>query len=216
MPFFRSRPRRALRTHSGFIRPCFPTLARRPPEGTEWIHELKHDGYRILALRNGGSVNLFSRGVIDWAKDFRPVADALLSLPASSLTLDGELVAHNRRGLPDFHALRRKNAHICYYAFDLLELDGENLRPLPLILRRARLQRLLQTAPPALRVSEYLEGDGAVIFRHACALGLEGIVSKRKQGRYASGRSRSWLKIKNPQYRRDVATLAFDPADPGS
>jgi bifunctional non-homologous end joining protein LigD len=129
--------------------------------------------------------------VIDWAKPFHPVADALLTLPVSSITLDGELVAHNSRGLPDFHALRSKGAHACNYAFDLLELNGENLRPLPLIVRRARLQGLLRAAPAVLRPSEYLEGDGALIFRHACALALEGIVSNRKAGRYTSGRSRT-------------------------
>ena len=115
------------------------------------------------------------------------------------IVLDGEAMAHCKDGLPDFHGLRSEDggAAACLYAFDLLRLDGEDLRPLPLEERRARLRKALRGAGKALRFSEHLEGDGEAIFRHACALGLEGIVSKRRDARYRSGRSLTWLKIKN-------------------
>ena len=104
----------------------------------------------------------------------------------------------------DFHGLRSEEggAAACLFAFDLLRLNGKDLRPLPLEDRRARLRKALRGAGKALRFSEHLEADGEAIFRHACALGLEGIVSKRRDARYRSGRSLTWLKIKNPDYAR--------------
>jgi bifunctional non-homologous end joining protein LigD len=107
-------------------------------------------------------------------------------------------------GPPDFHKLRSEDggAGGCLFAFDLLRLNGEDLRPLPLEERRARLRKVLRGSGKALRFSEHVEGDGQEIFAHACALGLEGIVSKRRDARYRSGRSLTWLKVKNPGYER--------------
>jgi bifunctional non-homologous end joining protein LigD len=122
----------------------------------------------------------------------------------ASSRADDEGMAHCKDGLPDFHGLRSDEggAAACLFAFDLLGLNGEDLRPLPLEERRACLRKALRGAGKALRYSEHLEGDGEAIFRHACELGLEGIVSKRRDSRYRSGRSLTWLKIKNPSYQR--------------
>jgi bifunctional non-homologous end joining protein LigD len=113
-------------------------------------------------------------------------------------------MAHRKEGLPDFFGLRSNDggAGACLFAFDLLRLNCEDLRLLPLEERRSRLRKTLIGAGKALRFSEHLEGDGPEIFRHACALGLEGIVSKRRDARYRSGRSLTWLKVKNPAYVR--------------
>jgi bifunctional non-homologous end joining protein LigD len=119
-------------------------------------------------------------------------------------------MAHCKDGLPDFHGLRSEDggAAACLFAFDLLRLNGKDLRPLPLEERRGRLRKVLRGAGEALRFSEHLEGAGEAIFRHACSLGLEGIVSKRRDSRYRSGRSLTWRKIKNPDYERSLAVPA--------
>jgi bifunctional non-homologous end joining protein LigD len=169
-----------------------------------WLHEIKHDGYRIIACKSGDRVRLWSRNGRDWSKEFLAVTEAMKALNTDDIVLDGEAMAHCKDGLPDFHALRSEDggADACLFAFDLLRLSGENLRPLPLEERRARLRKALRGSAKSLRFSEHLEGDGEAIFRHACALGLEGIVSKRRDSRYRSGRSRGWLKVKNPDYER--------------
>jgi bifunctional non-homologous end joining protein LigD len=139
-----------------------------------------------------------------WSREFLAVAEALRALRVDDIAIDGEAMAHCKDGLPDFHGLRSEDggAAACLFAFDLLRLNGDDLRPLPLEERRARLQRALRGAGEALRFSDHLEGDGPEIYRHACALGLEGIISKRLDSRYRSGRSLTWLKIKNPRYER--------------
>jgi bifunctional non-homologous end joining protein LigD len=131
--------------------------------------------------------------------EFRAIAEALRALPASSVILDGEAVAHCPEGMPDFHGLLGDGAaSACLYAFDLLAVEGEDMRRLPLEARRERLADLLADASPALKLSEHLDGDGALI----CRLGLEGLVAKRKGSAYRSGRCASWLKVKNPSYVR--------------
>jgi ATP-dependent DNA ligase len=128
----------------------------------------------------------------------------LRALPADAV-IDGEVVAHCSEGLPDFHRLNSRDggATACLYGFDLLSVAGEDLRGRPLLERRARLAGLLERAPPALIFSEHLVGEqGETMFREACRMGLEGIVSKRADRPYRSGRSRHWLKIKNPSYER--------------
>ena len=121
------------------------------------------------------------------------------ALPVSSVILDGEAVAHCPKGLPDFHGLLGDGASsTCFYAFDLLAIDGLDVRRLPLEARRERLADLLADAGPALRLSEHLDGEGAVIFEHACRLGLEGVIAKRKGSAYRSGRCASWLRAKRP------------------
>jgi bifunctional non-homologous end joining protein LigD len=187
----------------GFIVPCQPTLADRVPTGEGWVHELKHDG-RILAFKEGDTVRLWSRNGRDWSGDVA-ITDAMQALPFKRVMIDGEAVAHCLDGLPDFHwLLGDGQATACFYAFDLLWLEAQDLRGLELIGRRRMLQtKALKTAGPVLRFSEHLEGSrGEAMFRHACAMGLEGIVSKRATSRYRSGRCTSWMKVKNPAYRR--------------
>ena len=195
---------RERRRPAGFILPCQPTLSETVPSGPLWLHEIKHDGYRIIACKSGDTVRLWSRNGRDWSRHFIAVAEALQAVDADELVIDGEACAHCPDGLPDFHCLRSEDgsASACLFAFDLLRVDGLDLRPLPLEERRARLRTTLRRARPSLRFSEHLEGDGPEIYRHACALGLEGIVSKRRDARYRSGRSLTWLKIKNPVYER--------------
>ncbi|HEX8165196.1 MAG TPA: DNA ligase [Beijerinckiaceae bacterium] len=191
-------------TPTGFIVPCQPMLSRVVPAGSGWIHELKHDGFRILARRDGGRVRLWSRSARDHGAAFTAIASALGRL-AGDAVIDGEAVAHSPAGLPDFHALlsRAGGAAACLYAFDLLFLDGKDLRPLPLSERRARLAALLDGAPAALKFSEHLEGGhGEAMFREASRMNLEGIVSKRLDRPYKSGRCPHWVKVKNPGYRR--------------
>ncbi len=149
-------------------------------------------------------MRLWSRNGRDWSREFLAVTEALRGIRVEKIVVDGEAMAHCKNGWPDFHGLRSEEgaAAACLCAFDLLRLNGDDLRPLPLEERRARLLKALRGAGKALRFSEHLEGDGEAIFRHACALGLEGIVSKRRDARYRSGRNWTWLKIKNPAYER--------------
>jgi bifunctional non-homologous end joining protein LigD len=189
--WMRSPLARERRRPAGFIKPCQPTISDKPRSGPLWLHEIKHDGYRMIACKNGGQVRLWSRNGRDWSREFLAVTDAVKALPADEIVIDGEAMAHCKDGWPDFHGLRSEDggAAACLFAFDLLRLNGEDLRPLPLDERRARLRKAIRGADKALRFSEHLDGDGDAIFRHACALGLEGIVSKRRDARYRSGRS---------------------------
>src|SRR5215218_7110556 len=189
----------------GFIRPCQPVLSLKVPVGDDWIHELKHDGFRIIVHKNGDHVRLWSRNGRDWSVEFVAITAAVVALPLARIVLDGEAVAHCPEGLPDFHALlgRPGAATACLYAFDLLHVGRDDLRRYELVERRALLRKYLRGAEPALLYSEHMEGDeGEAMFRHACRLGLEGIVSKRATSRYRSGRCAAWVKVKNPDYVR--------------
>jgi bifunctional non-homologous end joining protein LigD len=195
-----------LRT-DGFVDPCIPTLAAKPPAGPDWVHEIKHDGYRLIARRDGTLVRLFTRRGHDWTERYPAIAGAAAKLRARSFTLDGEAVVCGPDGVAMFGALhcRYKATDAILYAFDLLELDGEDLRPLPLVKRKAKLARLLARKPVGIALNDHTDAEGATVFRHACALGLEGIVSKRLGAPYRSGPSRDWLKVKNsdsPAMRR--------------
>src|SRR3954447_13892478 len=153
-----TKPKR--RVPPGFILPCQPVLAAKVPAGDGWIHELKHDGYRILARKEGADVRLWSRNGRDWSAEFVAIAAALRELPGAFI-LDGEAVAHCAEGLPDFHRLMSRDgqASACFYAFDLLHLIRDDLRPLELIGRRVMLKKLLRKARPPLLFSEHLEGE---------------------------------------------------------
>jgi bifunctional non-homologous end joining protein LigD len=199
------RPKRQL--PPGFIVPCQPTLASKVPLGDGWLHELKHDGFRILAFKDGERVRLWSRNGRDWSSEFVAITAAMRALPFNRVMLDGEAVAHCLDGLPDFHRLLGDGqATACLYAFDLLWLEAQDVRSVELIGRRRMLQKVLKEAKdtcPVLIFSEHLSGvDGEAMFRHACALGLEGIVSKKLTSRYKSGACKSWVKVKNPEYER--------------
>ena len=145
-------------------------------------------------------MRLFTRRGYDWTERYPAIAAAAAKLRAKSFTLDGEAVVAGADGVALFDALhrRRRVTDAILQAFDLLELDGEDLRPLPLAQRKKRLARLLARVPPGIELTEHTDEDGATVFRHACAMGLEGIVSKRQAAPHRSGLSRDWLKIKNP------------------
>jgi bifunctional non-homologous end joining protein LigD len=196
-------PRRLL--PSGFIAPCLPTLAREVPYGPQWAHEIKHDGYRFICRRDGDRVRVFSRWGTEWTDRVPVIVEAMRALPVSSATIDGEAVVCDPQGVTDFDALRsalsRRQGGKCVflYAFDLIELNDRDLRPEPWTARREALAALLRKSGAGLRLSEHLEGHGALMFRRACAIGLEGIVSKRRDSAYKSGRSPHWVKVKNPE-----------------
>jgi len=185
-----------------FIPPLKPTLTAKPPEGDQWLHEVKHDGYRTELIVQNGEVRAFTMNGHDWTDRYcEPVKDAA-KLKCRAAILDGEAVVQGENGIADFHALRSALTaaphQVVYFAFDLLHLDGKDLRKLPLIERRAKLQRLLgkRSANAAIQLSEAIEGSGIEVFKAADQLGCEGIVSKRKASRYESGPSQAWLKTK--------------------
>jgi bifunctional non-homologous end joining protein LigD len=186
---------------SGFIEPCLPSKAARPPSGPLWVHEIKHDGYRLMVRRDGSRVRCFTRNGHDWANRFPTIVDAAHRIKATSFLINGEAVIARDDGTPDFRALRgrRRGHEAVLYAFDLIEHDGDDLRDLPLIKRKRRLAKLIGKAKRrSIRFTEHLTGDGPTVFEHVCRMGLEGIVSKRSDAPYRSGRSRTWLKSKNP------------------
>jgi bifunctional non-homologous end joining protein LigD len=184
----------------GYIPPCVPTRAAKPPAGTDWVHEIKHDGYRLQVRRQGDAVRLFTRRGYDWSSRYPAIVCTAALLRAASFTLDGEACVCGPDGLAIFDALHRHGivSEAMLYAFDLLELDGEDLRSLPLGDRKKRLARLLGKRRAGIVLSEHTADDGALIFQQACKMGLEGIVSKRLSAPYRSGPSRDWIKVKNP------------------
>lgn len=180
-----------------FIPPQLAVAADAPPEGPDWIHEIKHDGYRIQALIEGETVRLVTRNGHDWTQRYPSVARALSALKLRSAILDGELAALDEDGRSRFSWLSEGSAgRLTYFVFDLLELNGASLREKPLHVRKAKLEALLPSNNATIRFSEDLQGNGAEIARAACRMDLEGIVSKRRRAPYRSGRHPSWLKSK--------------------
>jgi bifunctional non-homologous end joining protein LigD len=184
----------------GFIRPALPAPAETPPNGTGWIHEIQHDGYRLMVRRVPAGIRLLTRIGRDWSARFPLILESASELRARSCLIDGEAVACDDNGLAVFERLRRKHdARAAFlYAIDLLELDGVDLRREPIETRKATLASLLRGSGAGLKLNEHFIHSGEVVFRHACRMGLEGIVSKRLGSRYTSGRTRDWLKFKNP------------------
>jgi bifunctional non-homologous end joining protein LigD len=177
---------------AGFILPCRPTFVAAPPAGPGWLHEMKHDGFRILARKQGERVDVWSRRGAPFNDRFPRIAEAVSALPVDNALINGEAVVFLPDGHSDFAALRTKvgGEQASFVAFDLLSLDGDDLRLRPLEERREALARLVGGAY-AIRFSEALSAEGALAFAHACKLGLEGIVSKRAGSRYRSGTSRN-------------------------
>jgi bifunctional non-homologous end joining protein LigD len=185
---------------TGFVPPCIPTRAPKPPAGPGWVHEIKHDGYRLQVHRAGEKVRLFTRRGFDWSKRYPAIARTAAALRCTSFTIDREAVVCGPGGVAIFDALHRRGtvSEAMLYAFDLLELDGEDLRGMPLGDRKKHLARLLGGRRLGIVLSDHTDDDAATIFRHACRMGLEGIESKRLTTPYRSGPSRDWLKVKNP------------------
>jgi bifunctional non-homologous end joining protein LigD len=184
---------------AGFIAPCLPTKTDKLPSGDLWLHEIKHDGFRVIARKDGDRVRLYSRPGNDMTRRFPLIVEALTGLRSRSCIIDGEAVACDDNGVASFDLIRnhRANGSVFLHAFDLIELNGDDMRRHPLEVRKATLRSMLAKAGLGLRFNEHLEGDGPTVFAHACKMGLEGIVSKRKDSPYRSGRSPDWLKMKN-------------------
>jgi bifunctional non-homologous end joining protein LigD len=186
-----------------FVEPALASLSDKAPDSDNWIHEIKFDGYRLQARLDGGKVTLLTRRGLDWTKKFPTIAAAVARLPARAALLDGELVSEREDGVSSFSLLQEdlkegRHDRMALYLFDLLHLDGADLRPSPLHERKAALARLLAKAPKngVLRLSESIVDKGSVLLKHACKLGLEGIVSKLADAPYRSGRGHDWLKSK--------------------
>jgi bifunctional non-homologous end joining protein LigD len=181
-----------------------PTNADTVPSGPQWVHEIKHDGFRFICRREGNRVSAFSRNGNDYTDRVPRIAQALRALPAKSATLDGEGVICDSEGISSFDRLRaamasRGSRDAFLYAFDQLEYNGRDLRGLSWDARRKALTALLRHCQLGIRLSEHVEGcDGDVVFESACRMGLEGIVAKRRDKPYRSGRCTDWIKVKNP------------------
>jgi len=193
----------------GFVAPCLPTKTDKLPSGSLWLHEIKHDGFRIIARKTGAQVRLYSRPGNDFTRRFPLIVDAVSRLRSRSCIIDGEAVACDDDGVASFNLIRyrRHDDSTFLYAFDLIELNGDDLRRDPLEVRKATLASIVARASPGIRFNEHIEGDGPTVFAHACKLGLEGVVSKRKDSAYRSGRSPDWLKMKNsdaPTVKREA------------
>lgn len=185
-----------------FVSPQLATLVDEAPVGDEWLHEIKFDGYRAVTSIGGGNVVIRTRNGLDWTDRFHTLVDPLASLSCESALLDGEIAVADAEGHTNFGALQAAlksgRGGFVYYLFDLLHLDGEDLRKQPLRERKAKLAALLKGVPQnsPLVLSEDVPGSGDKVFQHACDLKLEGIISKRAADPYRSGRAQSWLKIK--------------------
>ena len=177
-----------------------PTAVREPPVGDEWIHEVKFDGYRTQLVIDNGKVNAFSRRGFDWTDRYPGVIAAAKELPVKSAILDGEAVIMDQNGVTDFSALVRevhkKSAAIDFVAFDLLYMDGVDLRKQPLLKRRDALSKLI-TAHGSIQFADHFVTPSKEILEAIRIIGLEGVVSKRANAPYRSGPSRNWLKTKN-------------------
>jgi bifunctional non-homologous end joining protein LigD len=202
------------------VRPCLATLVDKVPTGDRWVHEIKWDGYRLIGFIENGNVILRTRNGLDWTHRFPAIAAALAKLPAKTAIIDGEGVVEDESGATSFAALQDalSDTHsgvaetAVLYAFDLLYLDGEDLRGLPLEERKARLARVI---PPgqggSMRYSEHIEGEGEAMVRNACRLGLEGVISKRRDLPYRPGRGTDWVKTKCTQ-RQELVIAGFVPS----
>ncbi|MBS0248525.1 MAG: DNA ligase D [Proteobacteria bacterium] len=201
-----------------FVAPCLATLADKAPDSAHWIHEIKFDGYRLQARLDRGKVKLLTRKGLDWTRKFTGIADAVARLPADNAVIDGELVVEDDKGVSSFSLLQQelksgRQDRLVYYVFDLLYFDGADLRALPLHERKAALAGLVGKAGARspLRFSESLAEPGPVLLKHACRLGLEGIISKRDDAPYRSGRGHDWLKAKCTG-RQEFVIAGFVPS----
>ena len=191
-----------------WIRPCLPTLVDEPPVGPEWVHEIKWDGYRVSAYLEAGRVAIYTRNGYNWTYRFPAIAASVAALPLHSAVIDGEAVVLDDHGRSSFSSLQaalgtrgrgagqRRASAAVLYAFDLLFLDGHDMRDWSLANRLAALETIAGPKSPAVLLSEGFEGTGAELFGAACEHELEGIVSKRRDLPYRSGRRDEWLKTK--------------------
>lgn len=206
-----------------FVEPELAAPVARVPEGERWLHEIKFDGYRALCRIEEGTARFFTRRGLDWTDRFAALAHAMGALPVHQALLDGEVVVLQPGGTTSFSALQDalsegRSEALSYFVFDLLHLDGWDLRAAPLEERKAALAALLASlgpaAPPSLLLSEHIVGQGRLFLHSACELGLEGIVSKRRDAPYRSGRSGSWLKARCTR-RQELVICGFTRSSTG-
>jgi bifunctional non-homologous end joining protein LigD len=182
---------------------CIPTIGTKVPAGPEWLHEIKYDGYRLRLERDGDRVRLITKGGYDWTKRYPRITEAARKVRQKRFVLDGEAVILGVDGISDFNALHsgQHNREVQFCAFDILVEGDDDLRKLPLHQRKSNLERLLARRPEGIFVSPFERGEiGPELFRAACDMALEGLVSKRRDRPYQAGRSKHWVKVKNHRH----------------
>ena len=184
-----------------WVKPQLSRLVDEPPDGSEWLHEIKFDGYRMHARLDRGAVRLLTRTGLDWTHKYPAIASAMASLPVRQAYLDGELCGVRPDGVTSFSLIQTASdtgsaETLIFFLFDLVHLDGEAIGPRPLWERKERLHDMLSDANPPLQFSDHQIGHGRAFYEHACDLKLEGIVSKRADASYAPGNRGLWLKVK--------------------
>ncbi|WLB66000.1 RNA ligase family protein [Bradyrhizobium japonicum] len=187
---------------------ALPVKAKVVPSGPDWLHEIKHDGYRMMVIREHARVRLITRGGLDWTDRYPWIVEAALKIRQQRFVIDGEAVVLGGDGISNFDDLhsRKYDDQVQLYAFDLLAGGGDDYRKLPLSLRKQNLARLLARRVDGIHAAPFEQGEiGPDLFRHICLMGLEGLVSKHRERAYGAGRCPHWLKVKNPKhpaYRR--------------
>lgn len=187
---------------------CLPTKRPQVPTGPDWLHEIKYDGYRMFVVREDKRVRLLTKGGHDWSARYPWIVESALRNRQKHFVIDGEAVVLGVDGVSDFAALQsRKHDHeVQFYAFDMLAGEGDDYRTLPLSLRKTNLARLLARRPDGIFVAPFEQGEiGPELFRAACNMNLEGLISKHRERAYRVGRCDHWIKVKNPNhpaYRR--------------
>lgn len=201
-----------------WVAPQLATLADGPPDGADWVHEVKFDGYRLIAIRRGDQVKLWTRNHNDWTDQFEAIAGALRRLPVDEAIIDGEVVALNEKGHSDFQALQRRLQEggrnpMAYAVFDLLHCNGYDVRSAPLLERKQLLKTIVDAAgpDPLIQYSEHATGDGGAAVKLACKAGLEGLIFKKADAAYESRRTPKWLKVKCTSRREFVIGGFTDP-----
>lgn len=202
-----------------FLPPQLATLAKQPPIGDDWLHELKFDGYRMLCHLHKGKARFWSRNAKDWTERFSSLETPLKKLSASTAILDGEIVVVDPKGRSSFQRLQRSmgsGAALVFQVFDVIYLDGYLLTRTPLRERKAVLEQLLSTSPATgpVRYSDHIEGNGEQFFKQACRHGIEGIVSKLADSYYESTRNKNWLKVKCNR-RQEFVIAGYTPSKKG-
>ncbi len=206
-----------LQTNPKFQKPQLATLVDSAPEGDDWLHETKFDGYRCQVSIGSEGVKLFTRSGLDWTEKFADLVPALKALPCRSALIDGEVMSGSKGETSAFSALQKdlkSGGPLLYFAFDLLLIDGIDIRSESLLTRKKKLEKLLDRLPEAdsVRLSTHIVGEGAEIFKSICKSGGEGIISKRTSSTYRSTRNRDWLKVKCTK-RQEFVVGGFSPSD---
>ncbi len=216
-----SRKRKGPAKLPAYRSPQLATLVDAVPTGNAWMHEIKFDGYRALIAAAGPQVKVYTRNGLDWTDKFQPLARAIAKLDLPPCLIDGEIVAYDAAGNPDFSSLQQvlKRGHgsekesdgLQLFAFDLVELDGEDLTAEPNVERKERLEALLARAVPPIHFADHVIGAGEKLFQTMCEAGQEGIISKRIDGRYSGSRSKNWLKVKC-NLRQEFVVIGWKPS----